>query len=244
MTADICEIFSSLQGEGLYTGLDFLFIRFYRCNLNCRYCDTPAAREATPRCILWKNQVRENVTLPNPVNSLTLADCLSEYPQHYVSFTGGEPLLQAEFISETLPAFGDRFLLMETNGTVPAGLSTQLLERINCWSMDLKLPSASGYDSWDLHQDFLNRLVASRQVTIKAVFGPHTPDNELEQACRLAAGFNEKHKDTCLIFQPLTSRRGIRLGTAGETIRRLMDRYSGLLPIRIMPQIHPWLGVP
>jgi len=38
--ADIAEIFSSIQGEGLYVGRRQIFIRFCGCNLNCRYCDT------------------------------------------------------------------------------------------------------------------------------------------------------------------------------------------------------------
>ena len=46
MTADILEIFSSLQGEGPFAGVKQIFIRFNKCNLTCRYCDverkTPA----------------------------------------------------------------------------------------------------------------------------------------------------------------------------------------------------------
>ena len=37
--ANIVEIFSSIQGEGLYIGERHLFIRFKDCNLNCTYCD-------------------------------------------------------------------------------------------------------------------------------------------------------------------------------------------------------------
>ena len=36
----INEIFSSIQGEGLYIGSKQLFIRFCGCNLKCNYCDT------------------------------------------------------------------------------------------------------------------------------------------------------------------------------------------------------------
>ena len=38
--AKIKEIFSSIQGEGLYIGCKQIFIRFCACNLNCYYCDT------------------------------------------------------------------------------------------------------------------------------------------------------------------------------------------------------------
>ena len=36
----IKEIFESIQGEGNYIGYNQLFIRFCKCNLHCKYCDT------------------------------------------------------------------------------------------------------------------------------------------------------------------------------------------------------------
>ncbi|MBN1405468.1 MAG: 7-carboxy-7-deazaguanine synthase QueE, partial [Candidatus Omnitrophica bacterium] len=39
-TANVLEIFSSIQGEGIYVGERQIFIRFAGCNLNCVYCDT------------------------------------------------------------------------------------------------------------------------------------------------------------------------------------------------------------
>lgn len=39
----IAEIFRSIQGEGLLTGTESLFVRASGCNLRCGYCDTPYA---------------------------------------------------------------------------------------------------------------------------------------------------------------------------------------------------------
>ena len=39
----VVEIFRSIQGEGLLTGADSLFVRTSGCNLRCAYCDTPHA---------------------------------------------------------------------------------------------------------------------------------------------------------------------------------------------------------
>jgi 7-carboxy-7-deazaguanine synthase len=45
ITAPICEIFTSIQGEFYSLGVPSIFIRFWGCNLRCRfndkYCDTP-----------------------------------------------------------------------------------------------------------------------------------------------------------------------------------------------------------
>ena len=36
----IVEIFHSVQGEGVHTGIPHVFIRFGKCNLTCEWCDT------------------------------------------------------------------------------------------------------------------------------------------------------------------------------------------------------------
>ena len=85
--ARIKDIFTSIQGEGLFVGHKQLFIRFCGCNLACQYCDT---------------DFHINNSLEYTVEELVEiikkhADC------HSVSLTGGEPLLNTGFMKEFLP---------------------------------------------------------------------------------------------------------------------------------------------
>ena len=41
--ARVSEIFTSIEGEGLFVGKKTLFIRFSGCHLKCRWCDTKYA---------------------------------------------------------------------------------------------------------------------------------------------------------------------------------------------------------
>ena len=38
---NISEIFYSIQGEGMLTGVPSVFVRTSGCNLRCVWCDTP-----------------------------------------------------------------------------------------------------------------------------------------------------------------------------------------------------------
>ena len=85
-TCKITEIFESIQGEGLNIGEKHLFIRLLGCNLKCKYCDTNILDD------------KKTVTLTKSA----LFDEIKHYSANTISFTGGEPLLQSEFLKDFL----------------------------------------------------------------------------------------------------------------------------------------------
>lgn len=106
----INEIFYSLQGEGLRTGVPTVFVRFAGCNLRCHFCDT-AHEEFTP---------------------ITAREILAEvnrYPSPALVLTGGEPTMQlTEELLRTLKE-GGKQIAVETNGSV--ALSEECLALID-----------------------------------------------------------------------------------------------------------------
>ena len=96
----INEIFYSIQGEGRYTGVPAVFVRFAGCNLRCPFCDT------------------EFDTYTEMTEDEILAEVL-RYPANHVILTGGEPTLQ--LTTSLLQALSDhqRLAHIETNGTHP-----------------------------------------------------------------------------------------------------------------------------
>jgi organic radical activating enzyme len=83
MLGKITEVFTSVQGEGLYFGEEQIFVRFFGCNLKCRFCDTHLDRftEYEPQELIREMNMHKN-------------------GRSTVSFTGGEPLLQRHFLKE------------------------------------------------------------------------------------------------------------------------------------------------
>src|SRR3989338_2568550 len=92
MNANILEIFRSIQGEGKYAGVSQVFIRFFECNMHCAWCDTPQSIGAGPR------------EFPRyPAQGLLEAIKPLARNAQALSITGGEPLIQADFLKEFLP---------------------------------------------------------------------------------------------------------------------------------------------
>ena len=101
----VCEIFKSIEGEGLRTGLAAVFVRLHGCNLRCSYCDSMYAVEG--------DDYRQ-------MNLNEILDAVKTFGVRAVTLTGGEPLLH-EGAGELLQKLSECGYLVnvETNGTVP-----------------------------------------------------------------------------------------------------------------------------
>jgi 7-carboxy-7-deazaguanine synthase len=232
--AAISEIFHSIQGEGTLAGKPFLFVRFYGCNLDCSYCDTKWSRETTGPFLIHHESARK---LSNPVNKDVLKKILGTYRFRNLTFTGGEPLLNAEFIEAVLPLLKNKAILMETNGTLPERITGKLLERIDHWSVDIKLPSVAGTDVLALNRKFAERLTGAKNVIFKAVFSRNTPEKELKSAFEIAHRLYRKNRNIALVYQPVSAGKTVPVGgKALHQIMKIMEKSE--MDIRLLPQVH------
>lgn len=179
----IAEVFESVQGEGLYLGEEQVFVRFYGCNIACDYCDTrlESFTEYDPQELLAEIKL-----YPRPV--------------HSVSFTGGEPLMQKDFLKDVLrltrTARYKNYL--ETNGTLPDALE-EVIDYVDIVSMDLKLPSSTGRDFyWEEHARFLG-IASAKDVFVKSVVSPRTGEDDLREALRL---IHKVNSSAIYVLQP------------------------------------------
>lgn len=239
----LSEIFLSFQGEGLFAGRRHLFLRLAGCHLRCRYCDTPGSLERTSSLRIHgvdgQISVRENPVAPGEVLGLALPLVEAAGGADGIAVTGGEPLLQAEFLAELLAdARWPRPRLLETSGTQPDRLSA-VLAVVDAVSMDIKLPSNTGEPPfWDAHARF---LAASRgKAYVKVLVDESTDVAEVEQAARLV---RREAPDIPVFLQPITTgARRIELTSAA------LNRFFGALKVqladvRVIPQIHKVLGI-
>lgn len=226
MRGFVREVFTSIQGEGIRVGERQTFIRFYGCNLSCSYCDTPETQKNTGPFLYGGK------TFDNPIGVTSLVDKLSE---HVVAVTGGEPLVQAEFLHELCMHLKDigKEIYLDTNGTLPDKLQ-QVLKYIDTIALDFKIPSATRLpEFWAEHEQCL-KAASRRDVFVKIVIDENISQDEVDKTC---AVIEKIDKSIPLVLQPIF----------GHPIPNILDLQRKFLArldnVRIIPQIHKYLGL-
>ena len=222
--APVTEIFTTVQGEGPYTGEAQIFVRFAGCPLRCDYCDTPAS------------------LVPSGGRPMAAEDALaairtesSRSGVRTVSLTGGEPLVYASFIralAAELKRDGFR-LYLETAGVHPGRLR-DVIEFMDVVSMDVKLPSATGREHWAEHEAFLE--AAGDKAFAKIVLERHSTDEEFDRAVSLLAA---APRPPLTVLQPVTPKPPHALAPSAGRVAELYGRARGRLPrVFVMTQQH------
>jgi len=243
-SANIVEVFSSLQGEGIYAGQPMTFVRLGSCSMGCRYCDTPSGLCFEERCrVESPPRSGEFEQVENPVSITKLAEIMERFEDDMVSVTGGEPLEQADFLSEWLPSIAARRrVLLETNGIHFDRLDA-VLPHVSVVSMDIKLPSSTGRGpAWKEHEDFLKMVVASgREVYVKLVVTDRTTDADIERSIGVVSRIN---RYIPIVIQPATPTLTFDCSISERRIRSVERLCSAYLEdVRVMGQMHKRWGM-
>ncbi|MFH1269731.1 MAG: 7-carboxy-7-deazaguanine synthase QueE [Candidatus Omnitrophota bacterium] len=218
----ITEVFTSIQGEGLYFGEEQIFVRFFGCNLKCRFCDTHLDRftEYKPEELVQELSLYKN-------------------GRSTISFTGGEPLMQKYFLRAVLKLTKKEGYknYLETNGILHGALE-DVIDCVDVVAMDLKFPSSTGLnDFWHQHRRFLG-IASKKETFIKAVICRDTSEQDLKEAIKL---IKDADRFLVLVLQPNSYEES-------DLMREKLERFKEIarennITACIIPQLHKKTGL-
>lgn len=149
---DLAEVFVSIQGEGIFSGIPTLFFRFNKCNLKCKYCDTN-----------FDKSLGNNIDLKKLIISY-----FNHYPIKQICFTGGEPLLFVDQIKKII-----KFIALYINIRKPLSIKFETNGLINLnkfntsfpfkiyFTITIKMNNKNKYDfnSYDLSSFIIDNIL-------------------------------------------------------------------------------------
>lgn len=97
-TLNIHSIFKSIQGEGIHSGRETLFIRLSGCPFRCKYCDEK--QSLVPK----ENNITPFEHILNKID-----DFLYSNGGKYIEFTGGSPEWQQDNLIKLIKIIRERF---------------------------------------------------------------------------------------------------------------------------------------
>lgn len=238
LSANIIEVFSSIQGEGPYAGEQQLFVRFQGCSFSCKFCDTPTSFIENPYCRIETQPFAKHFSRqPNPLSLDELNHILTDFPDtKTIAVTGGEPLESADFLQAWLSSVAGHYrILLETAGIHHEAL-VLLLPYVDVISMDVKLPSVTGMRAyWLEHRQFLN-AAGEKELYVKVVVSAETELSDLDAAIDLVA---MHPREIPFILQPASAFAQFRAIPSPGQVQAWHERAAERLPdVRVIPQLH------
>jgi 7-cyano-7-deazaguanosine (preQ0) biosynthesis protein QueE len=157
----VSEVFGpTFQGEGPSLGRRAAFVRLGRCNLACRWCDTPYT---------WRWEDHDPAVELHTMTVDEVASRVCSMGAPLLVVTGGEPLLQQRRLPRLLEVArrAGMSVEIETAGTIaPSMALTALVDRFN---VSPKLASSGNRPELALRHDALAAFEATGKAAFKFV---------------------------------------------------------------------------
>ena len=233
----IFEVFTSVEGEGILYGTKTLFVRLAGCPFDCFYCDT---QEALPADSGTEYTLEE---------AIGLVDESLQDNTFKVNFTGGDPLMQHEAVAHMarhVQSLGVATYL--ESSCFDSGRFSHILPHLDYAKVEFKTPDSEfvgGGAHRTTHQNALECLrEAARAGTttyIKVVVSRRTSPRYIGSLADEVFGAVPAESVSGFIIQPTW-------GIEEPSLQALMEMYDVVYPaysgVRIVPQMHKYIGAP
>ena len=237
MSVRVFEVFTSIEGEGILCGTKTLFFRLAGCPFSCFYCDTTEALPADSGVEYSLHDAR------------VLIDKNLQEHTHKVNFTGGDPLIQYKSVAllakyvQTLGVF----TYLESS-CFDSKRFAHVLPYFDYIKIEFKTPDSEFVKSHNYSTVYENMLqclaksVQSAKTTyIKVVVSSRTTLEYMQRLIQDICGVATPQELSGFIIQPTYGVEEPSLGSLLEMYDAIHTRYSD---VRVVPQLHKYLGAP
>lgn len=242
----VVEIFRSISGESMNSGHIAVFVRFYGCNLRCKYsesgCDTPYGYEGGKYTEMTKEEIMEQ--------------CFQLSPNGHIILTGGEPLIQ-EGIEELIASlvFDNFTVEIETNGSIDVRDVIDKVEKLTAvdssqlqFTIDYKCPVSGMTDKMLSVRQFSEMVVETMMRNVAAVKFVVATSEDLKVASTIVESIMKEYSNTeePFVGPVLTDKLFISpvFGADVPTIVDYMADDNNLCWCRLQLQIHKYIWDP
>ena len=229
------EIFTSIEGEGIFCGTKTLFIRLAGCPFSCFYCDTVPALPINSGCEYSIN------------NACKLIDSKLKNNTYKVNFTGGEPLMQHEAVLELA-----KYIQLKN---IPTYLESscfdfdrfnQLISHIDYIKIEFKTIDSKFVNQKNYGHILTNELMClqksilqNKKPYIKILISSDTQKPEFNKLLDAIFSISEINDISGFVLQPV-------YGSATPNVNKLLQFYDLVYPhyqdVRVIPQLHKFIG--
>ncbi len=234
MKVYINEVFTSIEGEGIYLGTKTLFIRFAGCPLRCFWCDTPYA-------LSIKDGKEYSID-----NAKRLIDESIVKNTFKANLTGGDPLLQykqAYAIAEHLKS--KSLITYLESACYDSERFAYLLPSIDICKIEFKLRDADATrDHEQLIEEEMGCLdlaIKNKKITyIKIVVSNRSNYQEVKKLADKIFKRVDVNNISGFVIQPAYSYEP----TMGQLLKIYDHLYKYYKGVRIIPQVQKVMNIP
>lgn len=232
--ARIFEVFTSIEGEGMFCGTKTLFVRMAGCPFKCFWCDTAGALPADSGAEYTIDE------------ACALVDSSLQEHTFKVNFTGGEPLVQHDAVAamaEHVRSRGVKTYL--ESSCYDSGRFAEVLPHMDLIKVEFKTAD-SQFVGAEKHADAVSEAAeclrlardAGRPAYVKVVVSSRTTPDEFAGLAGRVLGAGPV---SGFAIQPVH-------GPAAPSLEQLLRFYDFVAPrcagVRVIPQMHKAIGAP
>lgn len=192
------------------------------CPLECWWCHNPEGQNPEPEKMEGKDIVGEEVTVDWVIKEIEKDRIFYDQSGGGVTFSGGEPLMQPEFLQQLVLECKKRGIhtTLDTSGYAPADVFTPFINVVDLFLYDLKIIDEKQHISYTgvSNQLILENLKeldnANKKVFIRFLVIPGITDNKenVEATAQVISPFNNIEEIDLLTYHKLAGEKYKKLG--------------------------------